>query len=59
MLILNDKQAQELNALIGEIPGKYTLIFKALFDKFAQENAQAADQTKKPEVEVAQLEAVE
>jgi len=41
MLILNDKQVQELEMFIQELPGKYCIPTLNLFRKFAQENQEA------------------
>jgi hypothetical protein len=45
MVVLTDKQTQEFEAFINELPTKYGVLILRLFTKFAQENAEA---TKKP-----------
>ena len=40
MVVLTDKQAGELDKLIGELPGKYSIVLWNLFEKFAKENAE-------------------
>lgn len=42
MLILTDKQVKELEEFLQELPGKYYLPTLKLFQKFAQENQEAA-----------------
>lgn len=39
MLVLSNKQVEELEAFIQELPGKYCIPTLNLFRKFAQENA--------------------
>lgn len=52
MLVLTQKQVEELEGFIQELPGKYCIPTLNLFRKFAQENAEAQKAEAQPEAAV-------
>lgn len=61
MITLNEKQVNQLNSVIQELPTKFGYVFIELFKGFAEENAkarEAVDVTKAaPKLSVAEIEA--
>lgn len=59
MLVLTEKQVKELNDLILELPGKFTIPFLRLFEKFAGENQEAQKAVESKAEPVSKLVAIE